>query len=435
MTDICLKLTNAFKKNSDKLLFSAVKQLIKVKTTESNFEYQTGLSQEEWLNLISEETLSVGHFKVLIDSCGIGVAVDEEFVTERRDALESDYSDLSNKDIIGYHKDKMSTQYWAAFSVRFYLKNGAKSLVTDPKVINHFHEIKQTIVGHDDQLKQLLFHIHTNLQVIQHNRKANIQLPKRNMFIQGGTGTGKTFMIETVANHLGIPLASFNASELTQVGYTGKDGDDILDLLSANMGQPQILFLDEVDKLAVTNRDSGISTFGGQKVLLKLLEAQSLRSDLYNRNKGAPEEVDLSEVIIIMAGSFAQFTEAKAQEVKGSIGFGVADKVKKPTMPTIGEKELIEAGIIPEIAGRIGQVIALKPLGDDTLKEILLHSKQAIVKQFNILAEYNGSTFHLTDLEANEVVAESKKLNLGVRGLSTLTEKKFVDRQLKHLYN
>jgi ATP-dependent Clp protease ATP-binding subunit ClpX len=210
------------------------------------------------------------------------------------------------------------------------------------------------------------------------------------------------------------------------------DLTDIVEALSENSPHlPQILFLDEFDKLCVLDGDkSNVGTYGGQRSLLKILEAARTRADGYSKSKRDIEDFDMSKVIIILGGAFSAFKEKQEVMNKSSIGFSVGDKeTKKET--TVSERDLIAAGIIPEIAGRLGQVIRLNDLSKDSLKTILTTSKESVLKTFKMLAYYDNKEFNLTNEEIDAIIKESQELGLGVRGLSTLTEKKYIKQMIQ----
>jgi len=420
------KLTQAFLNSDTNWVLVSFREEIEKLDCLDELEYYSGIKGQEWLTKLhtkstGESALTLGEFKILQKFFNLHITVENEGLLVKADFLELDVGSVAQA---LKHKSPFHTDFWLAFDVTVEQDNEHMSLYSE--LNKSLDVLKETIIGQDDPLSNIMFNIYTNLQVITHNLNKGIPIPKKNLLIQGGTGTGKTFMMERIAKHLGIHYTYFNASELTSTGYVGKDYSDIIDQLGEAEGKTQLLFLDEFDKLC-TN-DNNMHTYGGQKTLLKILETGYLRSDSYSKQKGAIDGVDLGNVIIVLGGSFAIFEENTKRSNKPSIGFVNLNDAKSEELT---EKDLIRAGIIPEIAGRIGQVVRLNKLNEEALTQILLYSREAIVKQFKMLAYYNGKTFSLTPKQIKSIIKESQELGLGVRGLSTLTEKVYIQQMLK----
>lgn len=423
--DYIAQLTKAFRHDTPEKALKILSQMVKKSDKKLELEFFTGKTVSEWLEKLSS-SITTGEFLMLLRFFQITVSIDPEGMLADRCLLEKIY--LETKELLNIRVE-FDTLHWIDLEPTF----TAHSISSDTDdVMGLYSELRKIIVGQDEQLKRILFFISTNLNIIKHNSTALIPIPKRNMLVTGGTGTGKTFTIQRLAQILEIPLVEFDVSHLTQSGYVGMDISDIVEALSENNPNfPQILFLDEFDKLCVLNGDkSNVGTYGGQRSLLKILEANLMRADGYSKDKRKFEDYNMSNVIIILGGAFSAFSEQQELENKASIGFGVGDKtIKKDLMVT--EKELIAAGIMPEIAGRIGQVVKMNTLTDEALREVLLTSKESILKQFKVLAYYDNREFDLTEDEINDIIKSTKELKLGVRGLSTLTEKKYIQQRLK----
>lgn len=424
--DHIAQINKAFKTDVPTYMLTALRSMVKNTTKKQELEYFTGKSYDEWMVQL-KSGLTTGEFLLLMKFFNIEIEVDPEGALAERCLLTKKIYDAKS---ITYYDTEFETLHWMDVNPVCKLKSIERLRASD--ILESFPLLKETIVGQDAQLKQILFFLHTNLTAIKHNQTSMMQIPKRNMLVTGGTGTGKTFTIQRIAQHLEIPLVEFDVSHLTQSGYVGMDISDVVEALSQNSPDfPQILFLDEFDKLCVLNGDkSNVGTYGGQRSLLKILEAALMRADGYSKDKRKFDDFDMRNVIIILGGAFSAFSDQVQLENKSTIGFGVGDR-EKPKDLFVTEKELIASGIMPEIAGRIGQVVKMNTLSDDALRQVLLTSKEAIIKQFKMLAYYDNEEFNLTNDEIDAIIKESKDLKLGVRGLSTLTEKKYIKQRLK----
>lgn len=424
--DNIAQLNKAFKTDVPTYMLAALRNMVKNTKKKQELEFYTGKSHDEWMAQL-KLAITTGEFLLLMKFFNIQIDIDPEGVLTERCLLTKEIYDAKE---IGYFDTEFETLHWLDVNPVCSLKS--LDTLKASTILDSFPLIKETIVGQDEQLKQILFFLHTNLTIIKHNQTSVMPMPKRNMLVTGGTGTGKTFTIQRIAQHLEIPLVEFDVSHLTQSGYVGMDISDVVEALSQNSPDyPQILFLDEFDKLCVLNGDkSNVGTYGGQRSLLKILEAALMRADGYSKDKRKFDDFDMRNVIIILGGAFSAFSEQVQLENKNAIGFGVGER-EKPKDTFVTEKELIASGIMPEIAGRIGQVVKMNTLSDEALRQVLLTSKEAIVKQFKMLAYYDNEEFNLTEEEINDIIKESKDLKLGVRGLSTLTEKKYIQQRLK----
>lgn len=424
--DHIAQINKAFKTDITDYMFAALRGLVRSTEKKQELEFYTGKSHLEWLAQL-KISITTGEFLLLLKFFNIEIEVDPEGILSERCLLTKEIYDVK---LVSYYSVPFETLHWMHVSPVCNLKNMERLKASN--ILDMFPEIRETVVGQDEQLKQILFFLHTNLTAIKHNQTSMIPIPKRNMLVTGGTGTGKTFTIQRIAQHIGIPLVEFDVSHLTQSGYVGMDISDVVEALHQNSPDfPQILFLDEFDKLCVLNGDkSNVGTYGGQRSLLKLLEAELMRADGYSKDRRKIDDFNMKNVIIILGGAFSAFSDQVQSENKGTIGFGVGDR-EKPKDTFITEKELIASGIMPEIAGRLGQVVKMNTLSDTALRQILLTSKEAVIKQFKMLAYYDNEEFNLTSDEIDAIIKESKDLKLGVRGLSTLAEKRYIKQRLK----
>lgn len=300
--------------------------------------------------------------------------------------------------------------------------------------------LKTVVIGQDNVVEDILLYLTYILNLKKLARSSElIKPPIQTLFLQGMTGQGKTFIIESIAKLLNIPAVTFDTSRLTAEGYIGSSIDDILILIRhkqeevSSPNTPIIVLLDEMDKIAESKDiDNHVGTTGAQRNLLKLLE---MESSICEVSRGVMEIIDLTNVVFLFAGAFSKY-KSETEVKKVNIGFG--KQINEVTIENAGFKmsaeDLIEAGIMPELAGRIGRVISLNKLTKNDYKTILCASPNSFLVHNKIVFSEMGVKIDLNDEEIEQILNETEKLKLGVRGLNTVTTKFFIDKAKKELY-
>lgn len=312
------------------------------------------------------------------------------------------------------------------------------------------HEIKaeldKYVMGQEEAKKLLAVAVYNHYKRIDSKSKVDIQ--KTNILITGPTGSGKTHVIQTLAKILDVPLVIADANSLTQAGYVGEDVETILEKLiikakgDIRKAERGIVYIDEIDKIAsyqVEGRkhSKDISGQAVQESLLKIIEDSEVHLMMSGGNPHAKQRVIINtkNILFICGGAFVGLDDIIKKRTSGTasktIGFTTSASQStttvKPQEKEVLAEDLISFGFIPEFVGRIPVVASLNPLTKEDLMDILLKSKNAVIKQYQALLKMDGVklTFHKGAVEY--VAEEALKKKVGARGLKGILEKKMYD--------
>lgn len=308
------------------------------------------------------------------------------------------------------------------------------------------------IIGQDyakETLSVAVFNHYKMLKYKQQKKQA-VELEKSNVLILGPTGTGKTYILRTLANFLNVPFAISDATSLTEAGYVGEDVENVVRrLIDAADGdieraQTGIVYIDEVDKLTRKGENVSITRdVGGegvQQAILKMVEGSLVEVPPQGGRKHPQQEcskIDTSNILFIIGGSFEGIDKiiSKRQTKDSTIGFGGQIVDKKETsinevIESVTVDDLKKFGMIPELLGRFPVIAPLKELDNDALQSILTEPKNALVKQYQELFKMDGIklTFRKDALKAIAQLAQERKT--GARALRGIME----DVLHKHMY-
>lgn len=302
--------------------------------------------------------------------------------------------------------------------------------------------LDQYVIGQDEAKRTLSVAVYNHYKRLRQNKKSDVEIQKSNILMIGSTGSGKTYLAQSLAKFLGVPFAIADATTLTEAGYVGEDVENILLTLlqSADfdnkLAEKGIVYIDEIDKLSrksenmSTTRDVGGE--GVQQSLLKIIEGTISRVPLSGGRKHPQAEcvdIDTSNILFICGGAFSGLEKIIEQRNnKGkSIGFNADIKVigdnDNMDLSDVQQKDLVKYGLMPELIGRLPVITTLNPLSESDLVKILTEPKNALTKQYQELLAMDGVKLEF-DTDALKRIAElAIKKEIGARGLRSIIEK------------
>ena len=341
------------------------------------------------------------------------------------------------------------TEFQERHKVKTKKKEKRETPILDINQLPAPHVIKgnldEYVMGQEQAKKVLAVGVYNHYKrVLADKTDDGVEIEKSNMLMLGPTGSGKTFMVKTMAKLLQVPLAITDATALTEAGYIGDDVESVISKLLASadndveLAERGIVYIDEIDKIAkkqnINNRD--VSGESVQQALLKLLEGADIEVPVGATNKNAMvpmTTVNTSHILFICGGAFPGMEDIikKRLTSQGTMGFGseLRDRYDhdKDLFAKVETEDIREYGLIPEFIGRLPIVFSLQAMDEDLLVDVLSKPRNAITKQYRKLLQMDEVDLEFEEEALRAVAKKAAAKKTGARALRSIIEQFMMD--------